>query len=173
MEVNVDIDVNDLIATNDHLMRKLPALRRRTRILQLVFSFIFLVPGVIIFLVRGDVFSGYIYIGGAVFFLLFIPSLIRWSMKRQLRSMYCSSQNRGVFGKQKIVINKSEIARYSQYGHTAFYWPAVERVEVGSNHAFVFVSSVNAFIIPKRDFPSENEFDLFVENARMYHREAE
>ncbi len=172
MEVNVKIDVNDVIAADEHLIRNLPALRRRVQFCRFSIPFALAMFGIVMSKTRGLRLEGNFLIGFAVILLFFAPALMRWGRHRQIRSMFRYGSNRALFGEQKIIINKTEIARYNQYGHSAYYWPAVERIEVGSKHAFIFVSAVQAIVIPKRDFSSEHEFDLFVENARMYHREA-
>jgi len=172
VEVNVKIDVNDVIAADDHLMRNLPALRRRVQLSRFIIPFPLAMFGIVMSTTRELYLEGCFLTGFAVILLFFAPALMKWGRHRQIRSMFRSGSNRGVFGEQKIVINKTEIARYNQYGHSAYYWPAVERIEVGGKHVFIFVSAVQAIVVPKRDFSSEHEFDLFVENARMYHREA-
>ena len=172
MEVNVNIDVNDLIALVDHLYQKYPAVRRQFRRLCFGFPIIVIGLGSLVFLATEDITFFFSMLGLGIFWLLFMPPLFKSAARQNIRRLYKTGQNRGVFGEQKIVINKTEIARYNQYGHAAYYWPAVERIESSNKYLFIFVSSLDAIVIPKRDFSSEHEFDLFVENARMYHREA-
>ncbi len=173
MEVTVNNGVDDLYALNEHIARNLPTIRRQILIVWLGIPILFVLLGLVLAQLSGDISSAYTYFAAAFLFLPFYPVFIKWCRRRNVRMLLQSGRNLGIFGQQKIVLSPTEIARFSKYGHAAYYWPAVERIEVAANHAFVFVSSVNAFLIPKKDFPNEYDFDLFVETARKYHRQAE
>jgi len=173
MEVTVTTDENDLIALNDHVARTMPVLRRQilTAWLGIVVALVAL--GVILTELSGSASAGFVFYAAAIFWLFVFPFFIKWTRRRNIRRLCRSSRNLGIFGQHKIVLSPTEIARNGSYGHAAIYWPAVDRIEVSPSHAFIFVSSMNAFMIPKLDFPNEGEFDSFVETARKYHREAD
>jgi hypothetical protein len=51
-------------------------------------------------------------------------------------------------------------------------WTAVERIPMTDNHAFIFTSKVDAWVVPRHAFADDSAFQHFVETARRYHEEA-
>lgn len=76
------------------------------------------------------------------------PKLIN----RQLRRMLNEGGNKGTIGDQEIEVNESGIARRSEVSETRFSWDGVERIAETDTHAFIYVSSTMAFVLPKRSF---------------------
>ena len=63
-------------------------------------------------------------------------------------------------------------AWYHAYGHTAYYWPAVERVEKSPEYLYIMLSVTSAMIVPARHFSTPEDFDYFYQVALKYHQDA-
>lgn len=172
MEVTGNINEDDVIAFNDHLMRTLPGARRWMLFLWLLAPVIFGVLGVIASSLPGGVALGLKCFAFALFVLVLLPVWYRWFNRRWIRAKLKSGRNTGMFGQRKMIVSPREIGCEHDHGHSVTYWSGIDRIETSPEHAFFFVSATNAFIIPKRHFNDEAEFDYFVETARAYHEEA-
>ena len=178
MEVHYTNFEQDLLALNEHVMRRSPTWRRPFLIRWFGMPLIYFVMGLGLLAVSrlsedaAMSIAGFMLILISPVWLVFYPWQYRVRVRRGVQRLLREGHNQGIYGHHRLVLTPTEVARYSRFGHAAIYWPAVERIEVGENHAFIFVSSMSAFIVPKRDFSSEQEFQSFVETARRYHHEA-
>ena len=51
-------------------------------------------------------------------------------------------------------------------------WIAIEAIHADAHHAFLYLGSTAAIIVPKRAFHSETHFKVFVNTARQFQRQA-
>lgn len=102
----------------------------------------------------------------------FYPWLYSRQLRSRVRKLVREGQNRGILGTHTMTLSPNELAYRSEWGHGVLYWPVVERIDETENHVFVFVSSMYAFAIPKRDFETVQECEEFVQTARRYREEA-
>jgi len=170
---------DDIVAFNEFVVRNSPSVRRRF-IVQLVFPSLVLVvaglvlmtPSVIPRIAQVPVIGYALLIGAAVHLSLF-PWRFHSATRRAVRALMREGKNLCLYGPQRVVLTPQDVARYTQFGHAAWYWSAIERIEATDRHLFIFVTASSAFLVPRRDFAGDAEFQAFVETARRFHRAAE
>jgi hypothetical protein len=47
-------------------------------------------------------------------------------------------------------------------------WTAVEKIAVRKDHAFFYLTTLTAYILPRRAFAHDHDFTDFVETAQQY-----
>jgi hypothetical protein len=178
MEITFDLGEADLLALNAHILKHSPTMRRQQFAVRWLFTAAFLVAGLLILLVA-QTFDlplvsviGYAMIAAGVGFPFVFPTMFRTRVRSIAQKRIREGHNRGMFGRHHIEMTKGEITREAEFGHTAYSWSAVEKIELGDEHLFIFVNSFAAFVIPKRVFEDERSFEEFAETARHHFRQA-
>jgi hypothetical protein len=64
------------------------------------------------------------------------------------------------------------ITATTRNGATTTFWHAVEHVIEDREHLFIYLEKTVAHILPRRVFADEQQFEVFVDTARRYHRAA-
>jgi len=172
LEVRSMLVEDDALAFGDYFHSRSDSHRRQLLFIRIAPSLIlFLLAVFYLLTTKLQIFSVPLLFGG-LFFLIFGPHFVKWRMRKALLKVIREGQNLSVLGDQRIVITPKEIVRFHSYGHSATYWPAIEGIEMGTEHLFVFVSANSAFIMPFRDFARKDDIKLFFETMQKYHQQA-
>jgi hypothetical protein len=105
---------------------------------------------------------------GTTALVFFWPQFIRWRLSKSLSR----NDQRKLLSPRKLVINPISFDFTSDDATSSIRWSAIDRIEASERHAFVFVSSNVAHIIPRRAFASESAYEDFVEESVHYLEEA-
>jgi hypothetical protein len=62
-------------------------------------------------------------------------------------------------GRRQITIGPEALVTKTDLNSGSFHWSSVQRIRRTSQFLFIYVSPMNAFIIPKREFADPEEFD--------------
>jgi len=171
MQLKFDLTKEDVIAFNMYHYAHSPSLRRKKWV-NLVWGMVLALVCVLAAIaVKGS--------GGSADFLwsllvsipLYIacyPFLLRRAQRTAVERLIAEGQNRDQFGKKQVTITPIEITAGGDLTSTTVRWKAVERIEVAEAYAYVYFSALQAVIIPRRAFASDEEFSAWVETARKY-----
>lgn len=98
-----------------------------------------------------------------------IIKVLRWAEPRLLRRYVAKAlragRNQGVFGRQRVTLTPEGITEANELRQSTVRWPAVERVVRDRAHAYIYLSSMSAVVVPQRAFASAGEFEEFVRTA--------
>jgi hypothetical protein len=177
VEVHFDLDRADYVEFSLSHHERSPSTRQTLRLLQ------FLMPALGVFMVLllaviDALPWEVVLISGPILLVLFLilPMLLRWSWRRRLRQavtrMYAEGKNRGLYGSCQLTISPSGISQVTELRNVAVKWPAVEKIVESEHYAYIYVSAVGAFILPKAAFSSEADYRAFIAAARHYAAQA-
>lgn len=79
---------------------------------------------------------------------------------------YLRARRRGLLGPHQISVLDDGIKVESPQGESLLYWSAITRLVATSKRLFLFVSPVNALIVPRRAFANQDDFDDSIVQAR-------
>lgn len=99
---------------------------------------------------------------GPLIGLLVFFACWRWSVRRTSRRMFQEGCKAGQYGRTALSLQDDGIREKQDSGDTFRKWAAVEKIAVTPDYLFVYVSGVEAFIVPRRTFANEDDFDRFV-----------
>lgn len=71
--------------------------------------------------------------------------------------------------RRRVLIAPESLTVVLESTSIAHRWDAIIRTASTDNHLFFFLSVDQAHIVPKEAFADVNEFQLFVEKAKLYH----
>jgi hypothetical protein len=106
-------------------------------------------------------------LSGILVFALY-PQVTRISTINRIRKMLNEGNNKALFGRQIITLSPEGIFSKNQLTESKINWSAVEKVAQSDKHFFLYTSSINALVIPKKCFQSEKESMEFFEHVNMY-----
>jgi hypothetical protein len=100
----------------------------------------------------------------------FYPAFYRAWLSRTVERMFSEGQSDHLLGKKEVSITPVEIVEASATRSTTVRWSAVERIETDGDLVYVYISAVEAIVIPRRAFADEAGFAAFKGAAIQYWR---
>jgi hypothetical protein len=91
-----------------------------------------------------------------------------WATAWYIRWYATRGDTSSVFGRYRIALSPREIYERAPKSEARHDISVVHRVIVGPGHAFIYVSPMQAFIVPRRAFVPPETFDAFVATLERY-----
>ena len=83
-----------------------------------------------------------------------VAAIVVWrfphSAERQARKMYSEGASTGMLGERTLVIESHGLREVTAGGESFYAWPRIQRLDETVDDVFVYVSPVQAFIIPRK-----------------------
>ena len=83
-----------------------------------------------------------------------------------------SRRNRMLFAENVLTLDESGLTAESQYAKSEMKWPIVQRLVRTRYSVLFYVTSRSAFVVPRRAFRDDAEYDAFCEYCRQRMRPA-
>lgn len=99
---------------------------------------------------------------GPVLLAIFGIPYIKWRTGQMTRTLLAEGDNTGFYGPCTLFVEEHGLRESKASGESARNWSAVKKIIATATHLFVFTSAVDVFIVPRRAFGSDAEFDQFV-----------
>ncbi len=177
MEVDFELTMADLLALSDCQAASSPTLKRQRRRARLLVPVLFILIGLLLWLISGDETIG---LGLAVLFtalgLIFFvryPAMIRSRNVMLIRRMLMEEHNAALFRRRRLSITPETITEATEVHVSTWKWIAIGRVVTDRDRAFFFVTSSAAFVLPRAAFVTDEAFQEFVATAQRYRSEAQ
>jgi hypothetical protein len=170
MKVQFELAKEDYIQYNLHYMRESEAIKKSFFIQRYVVSLIYLVLPFILVKVSDMPFR-YLMIVFLVTYLIWVlyyPKYFASFTKKRLQKIINEGKNVSLFGARSISLDQGGIVESSNTGESKTSWTAVERVEETNKYIFIYVSSVNAYIVPARAFADLKQKKEFIDILKEY-----
>ncbi len=177
MEAEINITREDVIAFNVHHTKHSPSRRRLRRLAGTVISLVWVLL-LAWFILSSDQPSQTaldvwpLWVSLLFFWLLLYFQVSGKDVSTAVDKMLDEGRNAGLLGSRLVTLTLDAVAESGEFSQSQTQWQAVDRIVVTDEHAFFYLSSMTAIIIPKRDFSAEGAFQAFVLKAREYHMAA-
>lgn len=104
--------------------------------------------------------------------LMYLRLYIRGGgVRKSFARMFEGARNVGVFDARELTLTPEKIIDTTPARRREIEWRAIEKIVTTEDHVFIYDTAVSAFVIPRRDFASDDAFWQFVREARAYHGE--
>ena len=110
-----------------------------------------------------EIVIGTIYILGAFIWIGLFPRWFRWNMKKGVLITH-KDKNKSFFQKT-ITLSADGLISKTDFGESKIQWSAIERIEKLEAYILMYLAPMDAFIIPRRAFESEDLMANFYETA--------
>lgn len=116
---------------------------------------------------RGEEFqTAVIFLAGYVLMTVlvyFVSSYV--TVLSSIRRQSSAGDNNGLVGDHCFIVDDTAVCEQSGHVETRVKWIGIRKVAVAQDHAFIYYNSQSAFIVPKRAFAEESDFDQFVRDC--------
>ena len=103
---------------------------------------------------------------GPLLFAIFAAPYIRWRTRQMSHRLLSEGQNKQFYGRCELAASDDALTETRPSGSTIRNWTSVERIVTTPSHLFVYTSGIEAYVVPRRAFPSDSEFSAFVDAIR-------
>jgi len=175
MVVEYERTLDDLIWFNQFHIAHSPSIKRQILLWRISFSLltVFLSLGVMYLISRNKPLSYLAYtisvIGGFFIFLIY-PSLNRSSIIRRTRKLLSEGDNKPILGHQTITVLPEGLFCKTYSGESRLNWSSIHKIEGDKTYIFLYISAINAIIIPKRAFLTKKSEEEFMNLIDIYRR---
>ena len=105
---------------------------------------------------------------GVPVYLAYFPWAYRRKLKKIVDGMVGEGRNRDLFSQHRVTVSPESITNVGKFGQSSTSWPAVERVALHADYAFIYTSALAAIVVPRRAFPTSEAFEQFAKAASGY-----
>jgi hypothetical protein len=174
MEIEYYFGEHDWVAFMVYHTSHSPSVKRRLGAQRYGFGLMLLVFGILLVLQSSSfswVVSGFWAVacfGSAVLWLALWPVYWRGSIHANSLKMLNEGDNRAVIGKHKLRVEDDGLIELTDYLECKTRWAAFEKIISTDDYTFIYISSVQAVVIPKASITS-GDHDVFVSAVRERH----
>ncbi len=176
MEAEYELTVDDIVAFNVHHRKASPTIRRVGRLALIIVLFAIALIGISTITGKDApaerASSGVIWLVVLIGVIFIFAYQSRYGFAKIVRRMLGEGLNVALLCRRRVAIDRDAISVVSEYFERKTRWPAVEKVVETGDYLFIYLSSVQAEIVPRRAFADESRFRSFVEAAKRYYRAA-
>lgn len=168
MKATYDLTRDDLAAFIEYHQRSSPAARRqKIGCLAVAFCALMILPVCILSTTDKPILETAaaiwpLWLGPILFALLAVP-YIRWRTRQMSNRLLSEGQNREFYGQCELEAGADALTETRPSGSTIRNWTSVERIVATPSHLFVYTSGIEAYVVPRRAFSTESEFNAFVD----------
>jgi hypothetical protein len=102
--------------------------------------------------------------------IAFFPVILRRSIRGNARRLVADGVNRYLFGRKRLTVDADGLTETGEYSELRLRWEIVENVMRSDAHIYLFLSSIQAIIVPRRAFATDTDFAGFFERMQGYQR---
>lgn len=167
MEIEYQCTIDDMVAFNLYHFANSPSLRKQVLVNRLITSTLAVLIVVTGFYIAVGKFlplpfiAPSLLIGIIIFF--YYPSIQKKTFVRAVTKLLKEGKNKASLEKQKLTLSSDGVSERSALGETKVGWSSIEKVVQVKKHIFLYIGSVNAFVIPKRAFLSDESLQEFLD----------
>lgn len=175
--VHYELQIEDIVAFNLHLLKTVPHYRRQVRLAGIWLPLVLAIASLGWLLYSSDrdyqPWMSIWLVLCAVVLAILVPWRSRQRTAANVRRLLGPAKNRGMLGYRSLSIDPIGVSTVTQYSESRTRWPAIERIESADDYVLLFISGMSCMPIPKLAFRDQAQLDAFVEAAQRYHRAAE
>ena len=170
--ISYSLTENDVIAFNQYHITHSPLLKRRQLITRVVLPLVLVLLAAFYYSADNRLFMPIYLVSLGVLVAVGAPTLQRRASARLMRKMLKEGQNRGLFGARTVTLTPNGVEVLGEALDSRFKWSLIEKVVSSDTHIFIYVSAMNAFVIPKTAFANDREREHFLEMAMQFREKA-
>jgi hypothetical protein len=152
MFIRFERTLEDLIAFNDFHYRHSQSMKKYLFWYRWIGAlFILLLPPLIMQSYSPDMplfFELGLSLIGAIIFAVNAERIVHRRIRKQALKLYKEGNNEALLGESVLELTDTGLLARSPLTETKLAWGAIERIETNSDYTFLYIGSVNAYVIP-------------------------
>lgn len=105
-----------------------------------------------------------------VLWIAFYPRYFRSYTRKNIIKMLDEGKNEAMFGTVSLELKELGMVEDSKLGESKINWSSVEKIDETKDYIYIYISSINAIVIPMRTFSSIKEKNEFLSLIKSYCR---
>jgi len=171
-EITYEVSTEDIAHLNHHVMERASVVRRRRSLAGAIFAF----TGIMMFMSVQMTPLTFVFLVAMLTSSMLLASARRAgpsrSLTRYIEQLFSDGKNRAVLGTHSMRLLETHVEVSTRYSKSEVQWDGVERVEQDEQHIYVFVGALNAYVINKKYFPTQQDAQMFFQRAARLHDHA-
>jgi hypothetical protein len=168
LKVEFNLTKDDYIAFNMYYLENSATIKRTLFIHRYFVSLVFLVLPFLLAAVSDVPFMIWLVLYGLAFILwiIFYPRYFMSITKKRIIKMIDEGKNSHMFGFRSITLTETGVEETKEHGESKTAWSSIEKVEELQDYLYIFVGSLNAYIVPDRAFDNDEQKNEFLQILR-------
>lgn len=168
IKVEYDLTKEDYIAFNMHHIDHSPTIKRSLFIQRYIVALVFLAFPFIFSNMIGVPLLLPLIVYGVIFivWILYYPKYFTATTKKRILKMIDEGSNDNLFGPRTMTLSESGVEEVSDHGESRSSWRSIEKIDETADHIYIYISSINAYLVPIRAFEDKSQKDTFVERLK-------
>jgi hypothetical protein len=100
------------------------------------------------------------------------PFYYRWAIKRNAKKIYAAAKSQGILGEHTLTLAAEGFTTACSANESKINWSGVERIDSDEQYIYIYTSPLQAHVIPKRAFSSDEEAMTFLQTAERFRANA-
>lgn len=170
MKIQFELTEKDYIDFNMNYMTTSPAIKRSIFIQRYIISIIYLVAPFIITKITGASLWHWFPICLTVYivWVTFYARYYKMRVKKHIEKLLTEGKSIGVLGKHSISLTKNGIIAIKGLSKSKMNWSSVQNISETKEHIYIFIGSIEAYMIPLRAFLNEDDKIAFLNKLNEY-----
>lgn len=167
MEIQFETTIDDLIAFNKYHYANSSTFQKQKKRDTIILPIIIFVLLITLYAL---IQSWEILLFGLIFLSLYIFFILRAyksGIYKNVKKIIEEQDTKGTIGKHILKINEDGLTEITEVNERKDKWSGVQKIVVDNDHAFIYVGTLQAHVIPKGRI-IEGNFDEFIERAESY-----
>jgi len=176
MNIKYRVTIEDLYQFNDYFLNTSSDLKKIIVTNQMIIGASPLIGGIIAIFLKDISFKPAVIILLGLFAVFAVPLYLLYpkhykkKYREQIKKLYPEGENKSVLGEHEIIIEIDGFTEKTHYNQNKQSWEAIEKIVHVENALYIFISSLQAYIIPKNAI-FEGNYDDFVNCLMEKHKE--
>ena len=159
MVLEFDRTIDDIIDFNLFHQDHSPSIKKQMWAYRVLFTLLIaFVPIIITYFMRDLVFTLNTILGLLVSVLFFVafPNMARRSTAQRVQSMLNEGVNNSILGHCVMTLSPEGISTKAVGSESRIDWSKITKVSESEKHIFLYIGSINAYVIPKTAFTNDD-----------------
>ncbi len=168
MKVEFNFTKEDYIAFNLHHIDTSPTIKRSLLIQRYGVSLIFLIVPYFFSRISGAPWSLSFIVYGAIFiaWIIYYPKYFMHVTKNRVRKLIEEGDNSDIFGMHSVNLTEEGVEQISNSEESKASWSAIKRIDETPEYTYIYITAINAYLVPNRAFGGIIEKEAFMRILR-------
>jgi hypothetical protein len=165
MELEYELTEDDYIAFNLYYVKHSKTVKQSLFMQRFLPPIIFLIFPFVLFWVTGEFLMVLLisFVLFSVVWIIFYPRYFYGYIKRNVSKLLNEGSNANILGRHVFISTEDGFVEKNRAEQRSGRWSSIERVEENDYYYFLFFSTMNAYIVPKRSFSDKDSQEKFKE----------
>jgi YcxB-like protein len=168
MELEYNLDNQDIVNFNIFHFTNSPLIRKQTILVRFGISTLYILIGALFSYIEKSYFFIIVFLILSVTWFLFYKKYLLNKTRKNVSKMLQEDKNKGMIGKQKIIIESNKIFEITDYSIIEHNNKFLNKIVNDEKYYFLYLTSISAQVIPKTAFKDENQEKEFVKKIQQF-----